>query len=651
MFKATPMMHINAAVLERDERKVLESLGNLGVVQLIRVGEDDQMRVAARDNQEIVRYDRLRLRIEEVRRLLEIPSAGEMERPGTMDINEVESRLQTMEGHLTELTDLRRAYRQRQRELAALCQQVGGYRDLDIPLDGLDSYSFLHFVTGTIPAEHIGDLRTQLGTDTALVTLPEQKGRYPVIAMTTRGQSTALADALQRAGFQKDALPVQHGATTDSLCLEKENEQKRLDEEIERLGIRIRQLAEEFSPELYLMESMIRAELGISRATQSLGRTDAAVYISGWVPDHKSAELTEVLKAVTRGHCVVEMQRPGRTEDVPTLLKHSNLMRPFGMLMSSYGVPNYREFEPTLFVAISYVLMFGIMFGDAGQGAVLAALGIAALFRGKTEKVRDIGVLLCSCGSSSIIFGIIYGSVFGLEYFKHFALWHDPLEGDPMGLMYGAIAVGVTMISLGLLLNIVNRFRRGDIIGGFFDKFGVAGILFYWGVLAMIIFAKFFEALGLMRAAAIVFLGVPILAWIIKEPLEYFFRHSHENDGEHTLASAITESFVGAFEGCLSYLANTISFVRLGAYAMSHAALLVAAFMLAEQVKHLAGGTLWNVIVIILGNLVAIVLEGIIASVQALRLEYYEFFGKFYSGNGQAFDPFRLTGNSRLKPS
>jgi V/A-type H+/Na+-transporting ATPase subunit I len=100
---------------------------------------------------------------------------------------------------------------------------------------------------------------------------------------------------------------------------------------------------------------------------------------------------------------------------------------------------------------------------------------------------------------------------------------------------------------------------------------------------------------------------------------------------------------VGAFEAILSYLANSISFVRLAAYAMSHAALLVAAFMLAAQVRGFSlGGGLWSVIIVILGNLIAIALEGIIASVQALRLEYYEFFGKFFSGNGQPFEPFRL---------
>ncbi len=652
MFRATPMVHVSAVILERDERKVLEALGSLGAVQLTRSRDVREISFANHDaEQRITEYDRLRLRVDEVIRLLEIPPADPALQLEPMAIDDIESRLQVMEGHLTELVDLRRAYKQRQRENSILCQQVEGYRSLDIPLDGLDSFSFLHFVTGTVPAEHIEEVRAGIGPDTALITLPAQKGRYPLIAMTTRAQSAALDDILQKAGFQKDILPVQNGATLDSLCREKESEHDRLDEQLERLGVRIRQLAEEFTPELYRMEATMEAELGIARAQLSLGRTDAAVFISGWVPGHRSEDITGTLNEITGGHCVIEVTAPGRQDEVPTLLDHSSLMRPFGMLMSSYGVPNYREFEPTLFVAISYVLMFGIMFGDAGQGAVLLGFGIYALLKGKTEKVRDAGVLLISCASSSIIFGIIYGSVFGLEYFKHHAIWHDPLEGDPMGLMYGAIAVGIAMISLGLILNIINRFRQGDIIGGFFDKFGVAGILFYWGVLSMIIFSKFFESLGLMKTAMIVFLGVPILAWIMKEPLEYFLRPSHGDDSEHTFANAITESFVGAFEGCLSYLANTISFVRLGAYAMSHAALLVAAFMLAEQVKHLAGGTIWNVIVIILGNLVAIVLEGIIASVQAARLEYYEFFGKFFSGNGQAFEPFRLTGKSRLKPS
>jgi V/A-type H+-transporting ATPase subunit I len=317
------------------------------------------------------------------------------------------------------------------------------------------------------------------------------------------------------------------------------------------------------------------------------------------------------------------------------------------MLVSAYGLPSYHELEPTLFVAFSYVLMFGMMFGDAGHGAVLALVGLFALLKGRHEKMRDAGLLILFAAFSSIVFGIVYGSCFGLESFKRYALWHDPLEGDPMALMRGAIGIGIVMISLGLILNVINRLRRGDVIGGLLDKFGAVGLVFYWGALALITKFAAIQSRGLVNVALLVLLGLPILGWAIKEPLEYFAHHQsgHPTERDGGLAAAITESLVGAFEAVLGYLANTISFVRLAAYAMSHAALLVAAFMMAEEVRHFSGGGVLSLLVIVLGNLVAIVLEGIIASVQALRLEYYEFFGKFFSGRGQAFAPFRLAEN------
>lgn len=242
-------------------------------------------------------------------------------------------------------------------------------------------------------------------------------------------------------------------------------------------------------------------------------------------------------------------------------------------------------------------------------------------------------------------FGAAYGSCFGLPYFKKYALWHDPLEGDPMVLMYAAIRFGIVIISLGLILNIINRFRRGDVLGGFLDKFGVIGLVFYWGMLTLVIQYAALKSSGLVGPALVLFLGLPIVGWSLKEPLEYIrSRGVVQPPDSGGLGTALTESVVGAFEAILSYLANTISFVRLAAYAMSHAALLVAAFMMAAEVRHLSfGGGLLSVLIIIAGNLVAILLEGIIASVQALRLEYYEFFGKFFSGNGRPFEPFRLT--------
>jgi len=209
------------------------------------------------------------------------------------------------------------------------------------------------------------------------------------------------------------------------------------------------------------------------------------------------------------------------------------------------------------------------------------------------------------------------------------------------------------MISVGLILNVVNRIRKGDIIGGILDKFGLIGLLFYWGALALLLYGATIRSWGIMGLCLVLFLAVPIIGWSVKEPLEHLMSSKPGGHGgaHGGMAGAIIESCVGAFEAILSYLANTISFVRLAAYAMSHAALLFAAFMVAEEVRGSAGGGVWSLLVIIFGNLIAIVLEGVIASVQALRLEYYEFFGKFYSGGGEPFEPFRIAaGGAGDKP-
>jgi len=317
-------------------------------------------------------------------------------------------------------------------------------------------------------------------------------------------------------------------------------------------------------------------------------------------------------------------------------------------LISAYGLPKCGELVPTLFFALSYLLMFGAMFGDAGHGAILIAAAVAMFCSRHTARWRNAASLLGAGGLSSIVFGVVYGSYFGLPQLRHLALWHDPLEGDPLALMLAAMGYGVAMISLGLALNIINHAHRGDLREAICGRFGLAGVSFYWGALVLLAFPALRTSNGRTLAWGALFLGVPVAVWILREPLEFLFRRQVSESGEANLFAAATESALGAFEAVLSYLANTISFVRLAAYAMSHAALLSAAFLLAAEVRKLpAVGEGLGVAVVVLGNLLAIALEGIIAAVQALRLEYYEFFGKFFSGEGNAFRPFRLAAESR----
>jgi len=673
MFRVVPMMRLHAVVLAQDERAVIKGLGRLGAVHLTRtLSGPDTAPMAPIDNTgEMARYDRIRARVQELRQSLEIPSLhnetaeiysshGEREGvaptallvEGATQAPLIEESLLHMEQQSAELLGHRQNLMQRRKELAAIGERVSRYRGLEIPLDRLDQFSFLHFITGSLPSENLENLGKEIGDNVALLPLAQQKGQQALFVITTRQGRPALERALQQAGFQRETLPVVEGATVDRLSEEGRREQERLATELEQLNGKIKAIAAGFAPTLAEIEGFVDMECRLLESSQKFPRTEAAVLIAGWVPKRDVAALEQRMGEITGGRHVIETALPDNLteEDIPVLLGHSRLLRPFEMLVSTYGLPNYRELEPTLFVALSYLVMFGMMFGDAGHGAVLAACGLIALFAGRSEKVRDVGLLLLFGGLSSTVFGVVYGSYFGIEVFKKYALWHDPLEGDPMSLMYGAIGIGVVMISIGIILNVINRFRRGDVVGAILDKFGLIGLLFYWGVLAMIMNGVAIRSRGLMGVSVILFLVVPIVGWSLKEPIEHFL--SHET-GEHNkmsggMSGAIMESCVGAFEALLSYLANTISFVRLAAYAMSHAALLFAAFMVAAEVRDAPiGGSLWSLLIIIFGNFIAIVLEGIIASIQALRLEYYEFFGKFFSGNGQPFEPFSLARNSK----
>jgi len=649
MFSAEPMMHIQAVILARDERAVLRELGELGAVHLTKTkaGYDHESTELTDKSNELARLERIRNRIQEIRQSIDLTPSCREPSSKDMSIEKAEGILDGMEKRCKEVLEERQQIIHRQKELTEVSQTLYSYSGFSIPLTGPDEFSFLHFITGILPQQNLEGLFREVGDRAALIILSQQRNEQVLLAMTTRDYSQELERILQKAGFQKEALPVEKGATVDSLLEKNKSEQDTLSSKLVEINKRIDKLREEFKDILAEIEWFIDLEFKFNEAGQKFSRTDVTVMLSGWTPSRDIGLIEMRLKHITGGRYILNLSPPDASteEQVPVLLRHPWFLRPFEMLVAAYGLPNYRELEPTLFVALSYIVMFGMMFGDAGHGMVLAGCGVAALVLSRSRQVRDFGVLLIFAGLSSIVFGVVYGSYFGIEEFKKYAIWHDPLDCDPIKLMYGAITIGIVMISLGLILNSINHFKRGNLVAGILDKFGLIGIVFYWGALIILIKGATIKASGLMGIFLILFLGVPIIGWAIKEPIEHILRHKKEGhrEGEEGIVAAIMESCVGAFEAILSYLANTISFVRLAAYAMSHAALLFAAFMVAKEVKGIPYvGSSFSIVIIILGNIVAIVLEGVIASVQALRLEYYEFFGKFFSGSGRPFEPFYL---------
>ena len=645
MFEPVRMSRLRLVVLERDERAVLRHLGGAGVVQLTRTpaGPDTAPLAPRNRGGELARLDQLSSRLDHFRRSLELPPVGEPSKPSEMSLEQAEKSLRSLEEQSGNLLKRRQHLQERLAELDAAGEQMADYREVELPLEQRDDSSFLHFVTGSLPARNFESLET--GGNLAVLPLARRNGRQLVIAMTTRQGRPSLDRTLQAAGFQAEKLPVIAGATSAGWAKQNRREWEEVTGELEQLNTRLKSVAEEFRPAWAQIEGLAALERHLLEAEQHFPRTESSVLVSGWAPNADISGLERRVQEITNGRCVIETTAAEKIAgaEVPVLLRHPRWLRPFAPLVTAYGLPKYRELEPTLFVAISYLLMFGMMFGDAGHGFVLALAGLVLLRTNRRTALREVGLLLTFAGGSSIVSGVVYGSYFGLEQFKRYALWHDPLAGDPARLMAAAIEIGIVMISLGLLLNILNHLRHGEFIAALLDKFGAAGVVFYWGALALFTKSAAIQARGLWTPAICLLLVAPVIGWLLKEPIEIWRNRGRHQAGQDGIFGVAMESFVSAFEALLSYFANTVSFVRLAAYAMSHAALLLAAFMIANDVKHLAvGGNLLSVVVIILGNVVVIVLEGIVAAVQALRLEYYEFFGKFFSGGGQPFEPFRL---------
>lgn len=665
MFNPVPMKFLKAVILSRDKRGVLRGLGKLGVLHLAEapagtetapIAPPDNAEERSRCNALIARIDSL---LDDFRK-----SAGDLqENAGETAAPDEPVPLATAEAEVAKIEAACASLKKRIAEMEThagavqtVVEQLNSFRDVNLPFSELGKFSFLHFAIGNIPADNIEMLRDKLAGNVVLLELPRSRKDRAVVAVTSRTGRFAMETALGKSGFKAEKIQVDEGQTLADMISTSSADYTKATASLEEMKLAEKGLASGSIRPLRLYRAAAQEEIRILEAEEKFPHTSLTTLITGWIPSDAEEKISAKLSEITGGRCVVETAKPEDIPDVkvPVLLRHSWFLRPFEMLVAGYGMPGYHDLEPTLFVALTYMLMFGMMFGDVGHGLVLLAGGLVAVFKGASRKVRDAGTIVSFAGVSSIIFGFIYGSFFGLESFHHRALWKDPLEGDPMDIMKLAIATGVLVISIGLVLNIVNCIRKREWGHGLFGGFGVVGALFYWGILGC--FIKYLvsqdHTVSTTLLAAVII--IPLLGWTLYPPIAHTIARRKEAASGAGFGEAegggfvqhFMEALVESFETVLSYMANTISFVRIAAYAMSHAAVLMATFAVAKVVGD-AGAGIPKLLVIILGNFIAIALEGVVAGVQALRLEYYEFFGKFFAGGGQAFEPFRLDDNSK----
>jgi V/A-type H+-transporting ATPase subunit I len=364
-------------------------------------------------------------------------------------------------------------------------------------------------------------------------------------------------------------------------------------------------------------------ELGRRAATAITHGSFAAVV--GWTPADELGQLRERLAPL--GGTAVELPRPPWLEP-PTLIARKPVARPFRPLVEAYGPARYADIDPTLFAAFSFVLMFGMMFGDVGHGLVVAALALAlrSVRRGRLLALQRVWPLPFAAGLSAAFFGLLYGEAFGPTGLVP-TLWLDPVD-DPTTLLVAAVAVGAVLLATSYGIGTINRWREEGLAAALVAPSGVAGTCIFLGAVAVVGWYVDSRPLELAGAAfAAVGLVLLTIGFLVKT-------------GRGALG--ILEVAVELFDAVVRIAASTISFVRLAAFGLMHAALGAIVWAAATAAWGSVVGMALAVVVFLAGNALAFALEALIAGVQALRLEYYELFSRIFAGEGHAFAPWHI---------
>ena len=518
------------------------------------------------------------------------------------------------------------------------------FRTLELDMQKSLKYKYMKVRFGRVDVNYYKRLEKYLFDDLNAVFIEGTRNENYVYGcyFVSNADSSKVDSVFNSLHFERIAIPSEYIGTPEQACEELEKAIEEKQKEIAEIEKQIRELMAKNAAKLRgakrrLEELSTNFDVRKLAARIEEGDNKEDYYIlCGWMGEDDVNKFLAESKNDDKVFVVVEEDKEKFFGEPPTKLKNPRFFKPFEMFIRMYGLPANDEMDPTMFVALTYTFIFGAMFGDVGQGLCLFVFG-GLLYL--IKKINLAGIISIA-GLFSTFFGFMFGSIFGFEDVLK-PLWIRPIDhmttlpflGKLNTVFIVAVAFGMFLIIVAMILHIINAAKSKDVEGTWFDANGVAGLVFYLAVVVTIVLFMTGNPLPGGIVMGVMF-GVPLLLIFLKEPLARRIE-KHADKMETGPGMYVVQGFFEMFETLLSYFSNTISFIRIGAFAVSHAAIM-------EVVLQLAGAESGhpNWIGVIFGNLFVCGFEGLIVGIQVLRLEYYEMFSRFYSGSGRAFNPY-----------
>ena len=577
----------------------------------------------------------------------------EYQEPDSKQLPDIEDALSFVRAIDTELKTLEKKNSElegKQTSVEESLRILRPFRSIDYDLSSILHFQFVHYHFGRIEKIYFQKFEKYIydNLDTIFVKCDEDEQYIWGIYFMPKTVTAKVNAAFSSMHFENVFVPDVYDGTAkesfENLC----KEQDALSQSLAQNKKARAELLQKNAEKLYKTRACIS---GFSRnfdvrrlaACTGTGKDPSKAFyiLCGWMGEKDALAFQDDIRNDSNVYCIIDGEdedapKPDEHLQPPTRLKNPKLFKPFEMYIKMYGLPAYNEMDPTWFVALTYSFIFGAMFGDVGQGLLLFIGGFLLY---KFKNITLAGIISCA-GVFSTFFGFMFGSIFGFEDILP-ALWLRPMNsmttipfiGKLNTVFIIAIGFGMCIILLCMVFNIINACRSGDKEKIWFDTNAAAGLVFYGSAVAVIALLLTGHTIP---GGAILFLmfGVPLLLIFFKEPLTALVEKKAEVMPKQK-GMFLVQGIFEMFEVLLSYFSNTLSFVRIGAFAVSHAAMMEVVLMLAGVEN---GNPNW--IIIVLGNLFVCGMEGLIVGIQVLRLEYYEIFSRFYKGTGRKFEPF-----------
>lgn len=517
---------------------------------------------------------------------------------------------------------------QRIKENETAIAQMDLMLSVDVDLSKLFKFEFIHCKFGHIPKTGYKTLVTYLDNlEAFFVKTAEDATDVWGFYFAPLLKERKVEEVFNSLYFEAVELSRELMGTPYEIKHELIKQNEELKAKIEENSKKTAQMLSNNADKLCGIYNLAKKRYQFSEVRRSAVHGDMFFYIVGWMDEKRAVALEKEIN--DSGDVVmfyIEDAENVKNMQPPTKLKNNPIFKPFEMFVKMYGLPSYSEIDPTSILAVTYILFFGIMFGDVGQSLVLAIAGFIVY---KVKK-WDLGGIVGWVGLSGVIFGFIYGSFFGNEEIIPHLFHTSPIRPMEQAIMMlgATIGMGVLIIIFGMVLNIVNAVKSRNKGEALFGHNGAAGLVFYLSVLLLA--ANLFLKWGIPTPVFTVLIAVSVLAMYMCEPLSDLV--AGKKHWWPKTSMYFVENLFEMFEVILSFFTNTISFLRIGAFAIVHVGMMMVVAILTPE-----GIGVGSILVQVIGNAVVMILEGLIVGIQVLRLEYYEMFSRYFTGRGKEF--------------